>query len=291
MAPEPGRWFPLRARGTVILAMVVAAGWAYGALGLSVGGLLPDESGWTLASEFFGRMLSPATEHETAFVPETSLWASSLAAAGRTIGYAAAAMGLSLALGVVLGFLGSSAWWSGEVLGRRQTTWRSLARGVAPILYGATRLVIALMRSVHELLWALLFLVIFGLTPTTAVVAIAIPYGGTLAKIFSELVDEAPRAPALALRHAGATGLQVFVVGLLPPALPDMIAYSFYRFECALRSAAILGFLGVPTLGVLIKQAFDYGEYGEAWTHLYMLIALIAGFDLWSGAVRKRMSA
>ena len=88
---------------------------------------------------------------------------------------------------------------------------------------------------------------------------------------------------------AGASGLQVFAVGLVPSALPDMIAYAFYRFECALRSAAILGFLGVPTLGVLIKQAFKFGVYGEAWTHLYVLLVMIVVFDVWSGAVRRRM--
>jgi len=53
--------------------------------------------------------------------------------------------------------------------------------------------VIAAMRSVHELLWAMLFLAAMGLSPATAVVAIAIPYGGTLAKIFSEMVDESPQ--------------------------------------------------------------------------------------------------
>jgi len=75
----------------------------------------------------------------------------------------------------------------------------------------------------------------------------------------------------------------------VPAALPDMVAYTFYRFECALRSAAVLGFFGFPTLGLRIKQAFGSTNFGEVWTHLYMLIILVVVFDLWSGAIRRRM--
>ena len=126
-------------------------------------------------------------------------------------------MGLALVLGLGLGFLASSAWWADEprVAGRG---WRGVPRRVAaPALYGAVRMLIGLMRSVHELLWAVLFLAAVGFNPLTAVIAIAIPYGGTLAKVFSEMVDEAPRDAAHALRAAGATPLQVY---LLRPACP-----------------------------------------------------------------------
>ena len=105
------------------------------------------------------------------------------------------------------------------------------------------------------------------------------------------MVDEAPRGAAVALREAGASGIQVFTFGLVPAALPDMTAYTFYRFECALRSAAILGFFGFPTIGLRIKQAFQNGDFGETWTHLYVLFAMIIVFDLWSGLLRRRMVA
>ena len=147
------------------------------------------------------------------------------------------------------------------------------------------------MRSVHEVLWAVIFLAAFGLTPLAAVVAIAIPYGGTLAKIFSEMIDEAPRDAAMALRAAGASELQVYGFGLVPRALPDMTAYAFYRFECALRSSAVLGFFGLETLGREIHQAFTSENYGEVWTHLYVLLALVIVFDAWSGRLRARFAS
>ena len=160
-----------------------------------------------------------------------------------------------------------------------------------PTFYVATRGLIAFLRSVHELLWAVLFLVAFGLNDLTAVFAIALPYGGVLAKIFSEMIDEAPRDTAEALRCLGASPLQVLVFGLLPRALPDMTGYAFYRMECALRASAVLGFFGFPTLGLFIRQSFSATNYGEVWTYLYTLAALVILFDVWSGAVRRRLAS
>ena len=105
------------------------------------------------------------------------------------------------------------------------------------------------------------------------------------------MLDEAPRDAALALRGAGATNLQVFALGLLPRALPDMCAYAFYRLECAVRSAAILGFFGFPTLGYSISASFENLHYGEVWTYLYALCALVLGVEAWSGALRRRFVA
>ena len=125
----------------------------------------------------------------------------------------------------------------------------------------------------------------------SAVIAIAIPYAGTLAKVFSEMIDEAPREASHALRAAGAGPVQVFLFGLLPRALPDMAAYALYRLECALRSSAILGFFGWPTLGYFIKQEWEAADYGEVWTYLYVLLGLVLLVEWWSGGLRRRFVA
>ena len=122
-----------------------------------------------------------------------------------------------------------------------------------------------------------------------AVVAIAIPYAGTLAKIFGEMLDEAPRGAALALEAGGASAGQRFLFGLVPQALPDMTAYTFYRFECALRSSAVLGFFGFPTLGYHLAASFENLHYGEVWTYLYVLFLLVLAADWWSGRLRKEV--
>ena len=87
------------------------------------------------------------------------------------------------------------------------------------------------------------------------------------------------RDAAVALRAAGASPLQVVVFGVLPRAQSDMTAYAFYRFECALRASAILGFFGFSTLGLYIRQSFNSTNYGEVWTYLYVLIALVVSAE------------
>ncbi len=273
-------------RGLVILAIAGAGVWAAWYLGLGPAELWPNKNRLGNFVEFFSAAFSPAVESQGGSGQNIALQA--LRGTWLTVLFALAGMSLALVVGVVLGFFASSAWWTGDPASR---SWRRLRRVIGPLIFGTARLVIALLRSVHEIIWATLFLAAFGLSNANAVFALALPYGGTLAKIFSEMIDEAPRSAGHALRGAGAGGAQVFFLGLLPGALPDMASYAFYRFECALRASAVLGFFGVETLGHFIKQSFKVHYYGEVWTYLYALFALVIVADLWSGALRHRTVA
>ncbi len=285
-----GRPLPLGARGLVLLALFASGAWAAARLG--VHGVSAGEAGLAEAGRFFSHALSPALASEApppfggrSILPDVA------EGARLTVVFAAAAVGLAWVVGLLLAFLGATAWWRGDLAGARSRPARILLRGVMPALYGTTRVVIALLRSVHEFLWAILFLCAMGRSNTTAVLAIAIPYAGTFAKVFSEMIDEAPRGPALALRAAGARPVHVFLFGLLPQALPDILAYTFYRFECGLRSSAVLGFFGYPTLGYFLSASFENLYYGEVWTYLYALVALVLAMEWWSGALRRRFVA
>ena len=271
-------------RRLVLTLIAVAAVWSALELGLGPRGLLPDRGGLRLAGKFLGAALTPALTYEASFVPEGTapLPRKILGAAATTVAFAAAATSLSLIVGAGLAVFASRAWWSDDLAGRR---------AIGPVVYGTTRGVIALSRSVHELLWAVLFLSAMGLTPLAAVLAIAIPYSGVFAKVFSEMLDEASRDTAAALRDAGASPLRAFLFGLVPRALPDMTGYAFYRFECALRSAAVLGFFGIPTLGFYVHASFANAHYHEVWSYLYAMFLLVVAVDAWSGAVRRGMLA
>ena len=76
--------------------------------------------------------------------------------------------------------------------------------------------------------------------------------------------------------------------GLLPRASADMAAYAFYRFECAIRSSAILGFFGYETLGYYMRASFQNLHYREVWTYLYAMLALVLVLEAWSAAMRRR---
>jgi phosphonate transport system permease protein len=269
--------------------MALAALWAAHGLGLGPAELLPRGGGLTILSDFTGAAFSPAFAYE-APVPTGTValpW-KVLDSLRRTLLFAAAGMSLALVIGLPLGLLASTVWWRGRALAdtpRKRWFLRSASSGVFVLL----RALIAFMRSVHELLWAVLLLAALGLHPFSAVCAIAIPYAGTLAKVFSEILDEAPAESAEALRGSGAGPVQVFLFGLLPRALPDMAAYAFYRFECALRSSAVLGFFGFPTLGYFVKIAFNNQRYHEVWSYLWALIVVVLVLEYVSGALRRRV--
>jgi phosphonate transport system permease protein len=267
-----------RARGTVLVSIIASGCLSAWYLGLSPDHLWPSSSGWQQVGRFAKAAFAPALYSESDLA--TSLLPQALEAALQTLAFALTATSLSLLAGGVLGVLASQRWW--RMLG--------VPRALGGVLYVCVRALIAFMRSIHEVLWALLLLAALGLNPAAAVLAIAVPYAGTLAKVLSEMLDEAPEDSADALALAGAPPLSVFAVGLLPRVLPDAGAYAFYRFECALRSAAVLGFFGFPTLGKRIYEATGELYFNEAWTYLYALIALIVMVEVWSAALRQRLT-
>jgi phosphonate transport system permease protein len=146
------------------------------------------------------------------------------------------------------------------------------------------------MRSVHELIWAMFFLSAIGDAPVTACVALALPFAGTLGKVFSELVDEEGQEARSALMAGGATPLQAFVGVLIPQAFPGLLTYALYRFECALRSSAVLGFIGIETLGLGIRRSFENLYFREVWTQLFVLIIVIVVVDRIGARLRERLN-
>jgi phosphonate transport system permease protein len=139
-------------------------------------------------------------------------------------------------------------------------------------------------------MWALLFISAVGTSPLAAVLALAIPYGGTLAKVFSELLDEASASAGEVMRMTGGRGFAAFWGGVVPQALPDLVTYTLYRFECSVRSSAVLGFVGIPTLGYQISAAFEDGHFREIWSYLYALLFVVILIEWWGSRVRALLA-
>jgi phosphonate transport system permease protein len=243
-----------------------------------VGGDPVNEGGWTLFLEFV----------EAAFHPELSgrFLALTLEATLVTLGFAVLGTLLSLVIGTVGGVLSSETWWRSVMTGRGgprrlgfRTPWLTV-RGL-----------LALPRGIHEIIWGVLLVEIFGLDPLVGVLAIGIPFGAIVAKVYSEILDEADRRPYETLRSAGASTPKAFLYGLVPEALPDLVSYAFYRLECSIRSAAVLGIIGAGGLGYQIFLSLQSLRYQEMWTFLGALILLTGLTDLWSGVVRRRLGS
>ena len=204
-----------------------------------------------------------------------SFLATVLKASWHTVAYAFGGITLAVGAGFSLGVIASG------VLARSSTGRWSMIVG--------TRGLLALMRAIHELVWAWLFVVAIGLSPMAAILALAIPYSGILGRIYSEILQDVPEEPLSALRTAGASEWQVLLYGRLPIALPDMLSYSFYRLECAIRAAAVMSFVGVAGLGFQIQISLDDLRFSEVWTLLFALVGLILLIDLWSTWVRRSL--
>ncbi|MBL22708.1 MAG: ABC transporter permease [Rhodospirillaceae bacterium] len=147
--------------------------------------------------------------------------------------------------------------------------------------YRIVRVGCAFIRAVHELFWALIFLQVFGLTALTGVLAIAIPYTGICAKVYAEILEEADPAPMQSV-PGGTSVISMFFYAKLPGVWAHFKTYSLYRLECGLRSSAVLGFIGLPTLGFYLETAYKEGLYSD-------LSALLIVFFIVISTVRKWM--
>lgn len=143
------------------------------------------------------------------------------------------------------------------------------------------RLAAAFLRSVHELFWALFLLQITGLSATTGIVAIALPYAGIFAKVFAEFFEEADRSAESVLPHR-TSAVSRFAFARLPVVAEQLKTYTLYRLECGMRSTLVLGFVGLPTIGFHLESYFKEGYYAEAAALLLSFYLLIGTRRLWA---------
>jgi len=158
---------------------------------------------------------------------------------------------------------------------------------VVGVLRSVARAVLAIFRSIPEIVWAFLFVRIFGLGPGPAVLAIAVTFGGIIGKLFAELLEAADPEPARALRATGVTWFAVFLYGMLPQVRSQWVSYALFRLECAIRSASILGVVGAGGLGSEIDLSIRYFQYGKLATALLAVLAYVIVLELASIALRK----
>ena len=138
-----------------------------------------------------------------------------------------------------------------------------------------------IVRSIHELFWALLLIQVFGIGPLTGILAIALPYAGIFAKVYAEMIDEADLA-AVRVLPSGTSAISAFAYARLPELAGRFKTYTLYRLECGLRSTLVLGFIGLPTIGFHLESYFKQGRYAAAAALLGTFFVLIGTRRLWA---------
>jgi phosphonate transport system permease protein len=222
--------------------------------------------GWSLIGGFLVAAVQP------------SLDPALLAASGRglavTLAVALWSWLLSLVLGVAAGLL-SAPLVVAELCGRR---WPALV----------LRRLLALPRSLHELLWGLLLLQGLGLHAGVAILAIAFPYGALVARVVSDQIEALDPRPLRALRAAGTPAWAALLQALAPPLLPGVLSYGGYRLECALRSATLLGVFGLGGIGADLRLSLQSLQFREAWTSLWLLGLAMLALETVVALLRRR---
>ena len=252
-----------------VLLVVVPVGWALHR-SLPAGADVVNRGGLPLLGELFANALRPSLE--------PGFLALVLDAAGVTLAYAALGTAGALVIGLLGGLVLSDVAWS------HHPPWpvRVLRLGL--------RVALVATRAIHELVWALLFVSVLGLDPLVAVLAIALPFGAQTAQVFGETFDGVPPGPVRSLRSSGARPGAVLAYALVPQAAPLLLSYSFYRFECAVRSTVLLGVVGVGGLGQELVVSLQSRNWNEVWTVVAAVLLLSALVDLWSSRLRGDMA-
>ena len=188
-----------------------------------------------------------------------------------TVATALTAWSCSLVLGVLLGCLSSERLW---------LTW-CLPAWPATML----RRLMALPRSLHELIWGLLLMQVLGLHPWVAVMAISIPYACLIARVWRDQLQSLDPSRLQAMLQTGSSPMAACMTALSPAMGSVLVSYGGYRLECALRSATLLGVFGLGGLGMDLELSLKSLQFHELWTGLWMLtvvtIALEQGLRCW----------
>ncbi len=212
-----------------------------------------------------GNMLTFAKDF---FPPDFHDWRLYLQEMVITVQIAIWGTALAVVLAIPLGILSSSnvvPWW----------------------VYQPVRRVMDALRSINEMVWALLFVTTVGLGPFTGVLALFVHTTGILAKLFSEAIEACDPGPVEGIRSTGASALGEIVYGILPQVLPLWISFALYRFESNIRAATVVGIVGAGGIGVVLWEVIRSFHYAQTTAAMIFIILTVTAFDVASAQLRK----
>lgn len=232
---------------------------------------LTDARAWSAGAGFVASLFPPRLDLEFASLVADATW--------RTIAIATAGVALGWIVALPL-TLASTQLLSVSALGRPMAARPAIVRT-------AIRWCLVALRSIPELVWGLLLVRIVGLGPTAGVLAIALTYVGMFGKVNGEILESIDPAPVRALLHHGSSRLAALLYGALPQAAPEIASYTVFRWECAIRSSVVLGFVGAGGLGQQMDLSLKMLAGGEVTTLLLVFVALVAMADVISDGLRR----
>jgi phosphonate transport system permease protein len=152
------------------------------------------------------------------------------------------------------------------------------------------RWLLGFFRSIPEIVWAYIFVRLFGLGALPAILAIGLTVGGSIGKLYSELAEAVDPRTVLAMRTMGARRMSILLFSVIPQVSRQWIAYALFRLECNIRSGTILGVVGAGGLGSEIALSIRYFQYDKLATALLAVLVFVIGLELISAWLRRSPS-
>lgn len=262
-APAPPRRRRPSPLALTLVGVVVAIHvLAWQATEISPGALV---QGWRGMADFVEQAIPPDLSWE--------VLGPSIEAAGVTLYIGLLGTTLSIPFALVL-----------AVLAARSATTGSLT-------YQAARSLLSFLRSVPDVVFALIFVTAVGLGPFAGVLALVFHNTGVMGKLWAEAMEEADHGPQEALRVHGASRVQVVTHAVVPTVMPQLVGLLLYRFDVNVRSSLVLGLVGAGGIGFLINQSIKLFRFDEMVTHILVVLVLVVLVDQLSAYVRRRIGS
>ncbi|MCT7373685.1 phosphonate ABC transporter, permease protein PhnE [Chelativorans salis] len=165
------------------------------------------------------------------------------------------------------------------------------SRNLSPnrFVLNLTRRYLEIIRTVPELVWALIFVFCFGVGPMAGVLAIGLHATGSLGKLYSEANENIDMRPVEGVKAAGGNWFQQIRYGVVPQVIPNIISYTLLRFEINVRASSIIGFVGAGGLGQEIRTAMSLQEYTDLSALFVIIFATVILIDFLSEKLRHRI--
>ena len=148
---------------------------------------------------------------------------------------------------------------------------------------------ISLLRTIPDLIWALLFVAAVGLGAVAGTLTIAVDTIGFCGRFFAEAMEDADKEPQEALSAIGANRISILISAILPDALPSMINTSLFSLEKAVRSSVVLGLVGAGGIGQELKVAFDLFQYRNASTIILVIFVIVLVMEYLTNRLRTKV--
>ena len=151
------------------------------------------------------------------------------------------------------------------------------------------RFILVSSRSVNTIIWALLFVAIFGPGIIAGIIAIMFRSVGFLGKLLGEAIEEINPEPIEALEACGASRFKVVLYGIVPQVRPAFFAISILRWDINLRESTVLGLVGAGGIGIILQGAIDTFQWQEVSMVLLTILALVIVGEIISTTLRKKI--